>query len=145
MGSKTRKTAEAEDSFRTLRESNPCRPTHCHRYAMSLYWSTQKNGIWFVIFCNLEPIFLSRIFIFGLQVAQVEYPGQTRYTIILDSKPVTDTGQTRYTIILDSKPVTDTCNLIGHGLELKDLAQFLLNAHRAAHRPQKSENWELEF
>ena len=35
---------------------------------------------------------------------------------------------------------------IGHRLELKyfHYAQFLLNAHRAAHWPRKSENWELE-
>ena len=55
-------------------------------------------------------------------------------------------GQTRYARILDRKPFIDTCYRTGHRLELKyfqvhfavKFAQFLLQAHRAAHRHQKS-------
>ena len=59
------------------------------------------------------------------QIAQIEYQGQTQYTGILDHKPF-----------------IDTCYSIGHRLELKyfHFARFLLNAHRAAHQPEKSEN-----
>ena len=51
-------------------------------------------------------------------------------------------GQTRNTRILERKPLIDTSYRIRHGLELKyfHFAQFLLNAHRAAHQPRKSEN-----
>ena len=51
-------------------------------------------------------------------------------------------GQTRYTRILERKPLINTSYRIRHRLELKyfHFAQFLLNAHRAAHRPRKSEN-----
>ena len=51
-------------------------------------------------------------------------------------------GQTRNTRILERKPLIDTSYRIRHSLELKSfhLAQFLLNAHRAAHQPRKSEN-----
>ena len=51
-------------------------------------------------------------------------------------------GQTRNTRILERKPLIDTSYRIRHRLELKffHFAQFLLNAHRAAHRPRKSEN-----
>ena len=64
------------------------------------------------------------------RIAQVEYQGQTRYTRILDRKSF---------ICISSS--------IGHRLELKyfHFAQFLLNPHRAAHLPQKSENLELEI
>ena len=46
-------------------------------------------------------------------------------------------GQTRNTRILERKPLIDTSYRIRHRLELKffHFAQFLLNAHRAAHRP----------
>ena len=59
------------------------------------------------------------------QIVQVEYQGQTRNTRILERKPLIDTSYR-----------------IRHRLELKyfHFAQFLLNAHRAAHRPRKSEN-----
>ena len=52
-------------------------------------------------------------------------------------------GQTRNTRILECKPLIDTSDRIRHRLELKyfHFAQFLLNAHQAAHRPRKSENW----
>ena len=52
-------------------------------------------------------------------------------------------GQTRNTRILERRPLIDTSYRIQHRLELKyfHFAQFLLNAHRAAHRPRKSENW----
>ena len=68
---------------------------------------------------------------FHSQIAQVEYQGQTLYTRILDSK----------------KPFTNICYHIRHRLELKYFlfAQFLLNAHQADHRSQKSENQELEI
>ena len=58
------------------------------------------------------------------RIAQVEYQGQTRYTRILERKPLIDTSYR-----------------IQHRLELKyfHFAQFLLNAHRAAHQPQKSD------
>ena len=44
-------------------------------------------------------------------------------------------GQTRNTRILERKPLIDTSYRIRHRLELKyfHLAQFLLNAHQAAH------------
>ena len=66
-------------------------------------------------------------------MAQVEYQGHL--------------GQTRYTGILQRKPFIDTSYHIRHRLELKyfHFAQGLLNAHRAAHRPRKSENGELEI
>ena len=59
------------------------------------------------------------------QIAQVEYQGQASNSRILERKPMIDTSYR-----------------IRHRLELKffHLAQFLLNAYRAAHRPQKSEN-----
>ena len=49
-------------------------------------------------------------------------------------------GQTRNTRILERKPLIDTSYRIQHRLELKyfHFAQFLLNAHRAAHQPRKS-------
>ena len=52
-------------------------------------------------------------------------------------------GQTRSTRILERKPLINTSYHIRHRLELKyfHLAQFFLNAHRAAHPPRKSENW----
>ena len=52
------------------------------------------------------------------QIAQVEYQGQARNTRILERKPL-----------------IDTFYCIRHRLELKyfHFAQFLLNAHRAAH------------
>ena len=52
-------------------------------------------------------------------------------------------GQTQNTRILERKPLIDTSYCIRHRLELKyfHFAQFLLNAHRAAHWPQKK--WEL--
>ena len=56
-------------------------------------------------------------------------------------------GRTRNTRIIDRKPLIDTSYRIRHRLELKyfQLAQFLLNASRAAHQPRKSENPELEI
>ena len=44
-------------------------------------------------------------------------------------------GQTQYTRILERKPLIDISYHIQHRLELKyfHFAQFLLNAHRAAH------------
>ena len=52
-------------------------------------------------------------------------------------------GQTLNTRILERKPLIDTSYRIRHRLELKyfHFAQFLLNAHQAAHQPWKSENW----
>ena len=54
------------------------------------------------------------------QIAQVEYQGQAQNTRILERKPLINTSY-----------------CIRHRLELKyfHFAQFLLNAHRAAHRP----------
>ena len=62
-------------------------------------------------------------------------------------KKVEYQGQNRYTRILDSKPLVDTCDHIGHrlGLNFLLIAHVLLNAHRAACRPQKSENRGLEI
>ena len=58
-------------------------------------------------------------------------------------------GQARKTRILERKPLINTSYRIRHRLELKyfhlKLAQFLLIAHRAAHQPWKSDNWELEI
>ena len=67
------------------------------------------------------------------RIAQVEYQGQTRNTRIL----------ARYTKILERKPLIGTFYRIWHILDLKyfHFAQFLLNGHRGAHRPQKK--WEL--
>ena len=44
---------------------------------------------------------------------------------------------------IECKPLIDTSYHIQQRLELKyfHFAQFLLNAHQAAHRPRKSENW----
>ena len=77
---------------------------------------------------NLQPLF-------GVQdccswIDQVEYQGQARYTRILERKPLIDTSYS-----------------IRHRLGLKyfHFAHFFLNTHRAAHRPRKSENWELEI
>ena len=50
-------------------------------------------------------------------------------------------GQTRYTKFLTLNLL---CYQIGQRLELKYFL-FLLNEHWAAHRPQKSENWELKI
>ena len=51
-------------------------------------------------------------------------------------------GQTRNTRILVRKPLIDTSYRIRNRLELKyfHFAHVLLNAHRAAHQPRKSEN-----
>ena len=56
--------------------------------------------------------------------------------------PVEYQGQTRNTRILECKPLINTSYFIWHRLELKyfHLAQFLPNAHWAAHQPW-SENW----
>ena len=58
-------------------------------------------------------------------ITQVEYQGQAPNTRILDCNPLINTS---YSILLR--------------LELKYFlfTQFLLNAHQAAHLPQKSEN-----
>ena len=63
-------------------------------------------------------------------------------TVVLGFLQVEYQGQTRNTRILEHKPLIDTSYRILHRLELKyfHFAQFLLNAHRAAHRPRKSEN-----
>ena len=62
------------------------------------------------------------------QIVQVEYQGQSR--------------QTQNTRILERKRLIDTSYHIRQRLELKYIyfTHFLLNAHRAAHQPRKSEN-----
>ena len=51
-------------------------------------------------------------------------------------------GQTQNTGILERKPLIDVSYCIRFRLELKyfRFAQFLLDAHRAAQQPRKSEN-----
>ena len=73
-------------------------------------------------------------------------PPATNFFLVQDCRSrifqVEYQGQTRYTRILERKPLIDTSYRIRHRLELKyfHFAQFLLNAHRAAHQPRKSEN-----
>ena len=57
-------------------------------------------------------------------IAQVEYQGQWRYARLLDCKPF-----------------INAYYHIQHRLELK----YFLHAGQEAHRPQKSENWELKI
>ena len=85
--------------------------------------SAEKHGILVVLFRDLQPLFCVQDC--RSQIAQVEYQGQARNTRILERKPM-----------------IDTFYCIRHRLELKyfHFAQFLLNAHRAAHQPRKSEN-----
>ena len=75
------------------------------------------------MFRNLQTLFCLQNC--GSLIAQVEYQGQASNTRILERKPMIDASYR-----------------IRHRLELKffHFAQFLLNAHRAAHRPRKSEN-----
>ena len=92
---------------------------------MSIY---RKNGSW-----NFSQLATS----FWVQdccslIAHVEYQGQARKIRIIERKPLI---------------IIDTSYHIQHRYELKyfHFAQFLLIAHRAAHQPRKSENWELEI
>ena len=90
---------------------------------MVLSQSTEQNCILVVVLHNLQPLFCMQDCC--SQIAQIEYQGQTLETRLLEHKPLINTSY-----------------CIRHRLELKyfHFAQFLLNAHRAAHRPRKSEN-----
>ena len=113
---------DTAEGFSTHQELNPSRLTPCN--------SPSALSHWFVSIARKKTVCLA---IFRLeirqdcrsQIVQVEYQGQTRNTRILECKPLIDTS-----------------DRIRHRLELKyfHFAQFLLNAHRAAHRPRKSEN-----
>ena len=86
--------------------------------------------------CSKKTVYDSSYFatcnwFFGVQdcptwIFQVEYQGQTRNTRILERKQ---------TFLNANKPLINTSYRIQHRLELKyfHFAQFLLNAHRAAH------------
>ena len=100
--------------------------TSLNHWAIDLYRFDEKHGTWLVLSqsCNLKMLFCVQDC--RSQIAQLEYQGQTRNTRILERKPLIDTSYR-----------------IQHRLELKyfHFAQFLLNAHRAAHQPQKSDKW----
>ena len=79
---------------------------------------SKKHCILVVVSCNLQQLFFVQDC--SSWIAQVEYQGQARNTRVLERKPLIDTSYRSR-----------------HRLELKyfNIAQFLLNAHRAAHRP----------
>ena len=100
--------------------------------------------------CNTDFLRAGSLF----QIQQVKFREQTRYTRILDWKPLINTNYRighRLELKHFWKPFDQykiiTNYRIQHRLELKYflLAYFLLNAHWAAHWIQKSENWELEI
>ena len=108
------------ERFSTHQESNPNHQTHCYNCLKK----TVHDSSYFAIFNWFFGSQDYRAWIF-----QVQYQGQTWNTRILERKPLVDTSYR-----------------IRHRLELKyvHFAQFLLNAHRAAHLPDlTSKKWEL--
>ena len=60
--------------------------TCLNHFAVSLYQFTEKSSTWLITSSNLEPILCVQNCHF--RIAQVEYQGQTQYTTIVDSKPL---------------------------------------------------------
>ena len=90
--SATQNGCGATERFSTHQESNPCRPSHCNL----------PLSHWFVSIAGKKRYMTRRISIpatnfFCVQdcrtwIFQVEYQGQTRYTRILEGKPLIDTS-----------------------------------------------------
>ena len=108
--------------------------THLNHWVIGSYQSTEENSVTLLVVSrNLQQ--LSSFCVQDCcsrrtsRIAQVECQGQARNTRTLERKPL-----------------INTFYRIGHRLELKyfHFAQFLLNAHWAAHRPRQSENCEVE-
>ena len=127
-GSVPRKMAEAQQRVSALISNRTkvakLTVTYFNHWAIHWYQLLEKNYLWLVVFRHLQPIFLRT----GLSYSD--------FTSLI-SRP-----DTKYQN-LERKPLIDTSYHIQHRLELKyfHFAQFLLNAHWAAHWPQKSENW----
>ena len=112
------------DSLQPVLTTKPGKPlvhiNYREKMVHELLYFTTCN--WF--FCIQD--FCTQIF----QVKLAEYQGQTRKTRILERKPLINTSY---------------CNQ--HRLELKhfSFAQFLLNAHQAAHQPWKVRTDNFKF